>query len=113
MAGKKDHNRVNICHICTLSGVWEYIEGLRDTVCHLEGRVQKAHSNLTLLDNILSTWVQAPIFERRDGKKDTLLSLEDKAERLKKVYVIEMAYNWLSRCCVYFFNLLVKLNMAT
>ncbi|KAK4326143.1 hypothetical protein Pmani_003308 [Petrolisthes manimaculis] len=67
-------------------GVWEYIEGLRDTVSHLEGRVQKAHSNLTLLDSILSNWVQAPIFERRDGKKDTLLSLDDKTERLKKVY---------------------------
>lgn len=89
-----DHIKAHFCHMCTLSGVWEYIESLRDTVCHLEGRVQKAHSNLTLLDNILSAWVQAPIFERRDGKKDTLLSLDDKAEKLKKVYVMVMTHNW-------------------
>ncbi|XP_071535557.1 dynein beta chain, ciliary-like [Panulirus ornatus] len=67
-------------------GVWEYIEVLGDTVSNLEGRVRKAQANVKLLDGILATWVQKPIFERRDGKKDTLLSLEDKAERLKKVY---------------------------
>ncbi|XP_069187120.1 dynein beta chain, ciliary [Procambarus clarkii] len=69
-------------------GVWEYIEVLRDTVSNLESRVQKAQTNLKRLDGILDNWVQKPIFERRDGKKDTLLNLEDKTDRLKKVYSI-------------------------
>ncbi|KAG7159120.1 Dynein beta chain, ciliary-like 3 [Homarus americanus] len=67
-------------------GVWEYIEVLRDSVSDLENRVQKAQANVRRLDNILATWIQKPIFERRDGKRDTLLNLDDKAERLKKVY---------------------------
>lgn len=60
---------------------------LRDRVSDLECRVQKAQANVKRLDTILVTWVQKPIFERRDGKKDTLLNLEDKADRLTKAYV--------------------------
>ncbi|XP_069945104.1 dynein beta chain, ciliary-like [Cherax quadricarinatus] len=67
-------------------GVWEYIEILHESVKGLESRVRKAQVNLNRLDVILGTWVQKPIFERRDGKKETLLNLEDKTERLKKVY---------------------------
>lgn len=39
------------------------------------------------MDNILASWVLKPIFERKDGKKDTLLNLEDRQEKLKKMYV--------------------------
>ncbi|KAK7067107.1 hypothetical protein SK128_011277 [Halocaridina rubra] len=67
------------------NGVWEYIEVLRDTVHNLERRVQKVQENVRRLDDILDTWVQKPIYQRKDGKKETLLSLDDKADRLKKV----------------------------
>nr|XP_027209167.1 dynein beta chain, ciliary-like [Penaeus vannamei] len=67
-------------------GVWEYIVALRDTVSDLEIRVQQVQANVRRVDDIMCTWVLKPIFERREGKKDTLLNLEDRAERLKKVY---------------------------
>lgn len=67
--------------------MWDYIVHLRDTVSDLENRVQKAQANIKAMDGILASWVLKPIFERKDGKRDTLLSLEDKGERLKKVYV--------------------------
>lgn len=66
-------------------GVWDYIVALRDTVSDLETRVQQVQANVRRIDDIMMTWVLKPIFERREGKKDTLLNLEDKAERLKKV----------------------------
>ena len=69
------------------SGVWDYIANLRDTVSNLESRVQKAQANIKVMDSILASWVLKPIFERKDGKKDALLNLEDREERLKKVYV--------------------------
>lgn len=58
---------------------------LRGTVSDLEARVQQVQANVRRIDDIMTTWVQKPIFERREGKKDGLLSLEDKAEKLKKV----------------------------
>lgn len=54
-------------------------------MCNLEGRVQKVQENVRRLDDILDTWVQKPIYQRKDGKKETLLNLEDNADRLKKV----------------------------
>lgn len=78
---------VNDLHVLA-TGVWDYIVKLRDTVSNLENRVQKAQGNIKVMDGILVSWVLKPIFERKDGKKDTLLNLEDRGERLKKVYVI-------------------------
>lgn len=33
----------------------------------------------------MRSWA-SPVFDRKDGKKDTLLSLEDRAERLDRFY---------------------------
>ncbi|XP_043925657.1 dynein axonemal heavy chain 9 [Protopterus annectens] len=65
--------------------VWDYIQTLKDNVHDLEGRVQKAKDNVEEIQNIMKTWV-SPIFERKDGKKDTLLNLDDRSERLEKRY---------------------------
>lgn len=80
------HCITNYTHVF-LTDVWDYIVHLRDTVSNLENRVQKAQANIKIMDRILASWVLKPIFERRDGKKDTLLNLEDRGERLRKVYV--------------------------
>lgn len=72
--------------------MWDYIVKLRDTVSDLENRVQKAQANIKVMDGILASWVLKPIFERKDGKKDTLLNLEDRSEKLKKVYVILLIF---------------------
>ena len=53
----------------------------------LEHRVSKSQSNVNVIEKAVGSWVLQPIFMRKDGKKETLLSLEDKKEKLKKLLV--------------------------
>uniref|UniRef100_H3A2B2 Dynein axonemal heavy chain 9 n=1 Tax=Latimeria chalumnae TaxID=7897 RepID=H3A2B2_LATCH len=69
----------------TITGVWEYIQMIRDSIQDLERRVQKTKDNMEEIQNIMKTWV-SPMFERKEGKKDTLLNLEERSERLEKRY---------------------------
>ncbi|XP_063077561.1 dynein axonemal heavy chain 9-like [Engraulis encrasicolus] len=66
-------------------GIWEYIQMLRDMVRALEVSLQRTKDNVEEIQAIMKGWV-TPIFERREGKKDSLLSLEDRPERLDKCY---------------------------
>ncbi|GCB69230.1 hypothetical protein scyTo_0001016 [Scyliorhinus torazame] len=66
-------------------GIWDYIQTVRDMVHDLECRVQKAKDNVAAILTIMRTWV-SPVFERKEGKKDALLNLDDKNERLEKRY---------------------------
>ncbi|XP_072259402.1 dynein axonemal heavy chain 9 [Pyxicephalus adspersus] len=67
------------------NGVWDYIQQIRDSVHDLERRVQKARDNVDEIQTVMKSWV-LPIFERKDGKKDTLLNLDDRNERLERRY---------------------------
>ena len=69
-----------------LSGLWDYIQETRDKVQDLESRVQKAKSNVEQLQKIMSTWSKCPLFERKEGKNESLLNLDDRDERLRKRY---------------------------
>ncbi|XP_053544923.1 dynein axonemal heavy chain 9 [Bombina bombina] len=66
-------------------GVWEYVQQVRDSVHDLERRVQKTRDNIDEIQAIMKTWV-LPIFERKDAKKDSLLNLDDRNDRLEKRY---------------------------
>ncbi|XP_030631579.1 dynein axonemal heavy chain 9 isoform X2 [Chanos chanos] len=69
----------------TSQGIWEYIQRVRETVRGLEERLQRAKDNVEEIQSLMKSWA-SPIFERREEKKDTLLNLEDKAERLERTY---------------------------
>lgn len=56
-----------------------------DSVHDLERRIQKAKDNIEEIKSIMRSWV-SPIFERKDGKRETVLSLDDRPERLEKRY---------------------------
>lgn len=56
-----------------------------DSVQDLEQRIQKTKDNIEEIQNIMKSWV-LPIFERKDGKKESLLYLDDRRERLDKHY---------------------------
>lgn len=58
---------------------------MRDAVCDLESRLQRAKDNVEEIQSCMRSWAN-PLFDRKEGKKDALLSLEDKAERLDKFY---------------------------
>uniref|UniRef100_A0A8B9HQL2 Dynein, axonemal, heavy chain 11 n=1 Tax=Astyanax mexicanus TaxID=7994 RepID=A0A8B9HQL2_ASTMX len=69
----------------TSNGIWEYIQGVREAVHDLEKRLQKTKDNVDEIQSIMKTWAN-PVFERKDGKNDSLLNLEDRPERLEKTY---------------------------
>ncbi|XP_029686913.1 dynein axonemal heavy chain 9 isoform X2 [Takifugu rubripes] len=65
--------------------IWPYIQEVRDSVSDLESRLQRTKDNVEEMQSYMRSWV-TPVFERKDGRKDALLSLEDRAERLNKFY---------------------------
>ncbi|XP_032397932.1 dynein heavy chain 9, axonemal [Etheostoma spectabile] len=66
-------------------GLWQYIQEVRDSVCDLESRLQRTKDNVEEIQSCMSTWA-SPMFDRKEGKKDALLSLEDRAERVDRFY---------------------------
>lgn len=57
-------------------GIWEYIEATRDMVHVLEKDVQSTKTNVELMNELMSKWSLASLYDRKDGKKDTLLNVE-------------------------------------
>lgn len=45
-----------------------------------------SQSNLNEVKQAMTSWAQAPLFVRKDGKKDTTLCIEEREERTKKRY---------------------------
>ncbi|KAM6050175.1 dynein axonemal heavy chain 9 [Theristicus caerulescens] len=68
-----------------MEGIWGHISMMMDGVHDLEQRIQKAKNNVEEIQTIVQSWV-LPIFERKDGKKESLLSLEDCQDRLERRY---------------------------
>ncbi|NWI20364.1 DYH9 protein, partial [Crypturellus soui] len=68
-----------------MEGVWNRISVVMDDVHSLEQRMQKAKDNVEEIQTIIRSWV-SPVFERKDGKKESLLSLEDCQDCLEKRY---------------------------
>uniref|UniRef100_A0A7M4EWH0 Dynein axonemal heavy chain 9 n=1 Tax=Crocodylus porosus TaxID=8502 RepID=A0A7M4EWH0_CROPO len=68
-----------------MEGLWDHISEVIDSVHDLEKRVQKAKDNTEEIQNIMRSWV-SPIFERKDGKRESLFSLDDRHESLEKRY---------------------------
>uniref|UniRef100_A0A8D2N8R8 Dynein axonemal heavy chain 17 n=1 Tax=Zonotrichia albicollis TaxID=44394 RepID=A0A8D2N8R8_ZONAL len=54
-------------------------------VCDLEQRVQKAKDNVEEIQSIVRSW-GSPMLERRDPKREAVLSLEECQERLERRY---------------------------
>ncbi|KAM9002992.1 dynein axonemal heavy chain 9 [Sarcophilus harrisii] len=66
-------------------GIWDYIIKITASVHDLEQRIQKTKDNVNEIQNIMKTW-ESPIFKRKDGKKESLLYLEEHQEQLEKYY---------------------------
>jgi hypothetical protein len=69
------------------SELWDYIERLHQLVHSLEAHVQQTQDNIQQIRNIMAVWNKAALFERSDGKKDTLLSIEDRSEHVQRRFV--------------------------
>ncbi len=66
-------------HAHSHSGAWEYIESTRDVVRDLEKRVRLAKSNVEVMCSTMAKWCEAPLYQRKDDKRDSLLNLEVRA----------------------------------
>lgn len=64
----------------------EYLLNLRQPVETLQARMQKTQQNIVQIRSIMSTWIKMPLFERKDGKKDTVLCLEERNDRITRRY---------------------------
>ncbi|XP_036692664.1 dynein heavy chain 9, axonemal [Balaenoptera musculus] len=66
-------------------GIWDYVIQITNSIHDLEQRVQKTKDNVEEIQNVMKTWV-SPIFKRKDGKKECLLSMDDQHDRMEKYY---------------------------
>ncbi|XP_023983695.1 dynein axonemal heavy chain 9 [Physeter macrocephalus] len=66
-------------------GIWDYVIQITSSIHDLEQRVQKTKDNVEEVQNIMKTWA-SPIFKRKDGKKECLLSMDDQHDRMEKYY---------------------------
>lgn len=67
-------------------GLLEYITELGGLVEGLWKRMKVAQSNVEKIRGILEPWTKTPLVERKDRRKDTLLALEDRSEKVSKRY---------------------------
>ncbi|XP_045680245.1 dynein axonemal heavy chain 9 isoform X1 [Phyllostomus hastatus] len=66
-------------------GIWDYVVEMTDSIHDLEQRIQKTKGNVKEIQNIMKTWV-SPLFKRKDGRKECLLSMDDQQDRMEKYY---------------------------
>lgn len=63
-----------------------YLEKLRQPVAALRNRVNHTQENLRQIRKIMEVWAKQPLFERRDCKKDSVLSIDERPDRTAKRY---------------------------
>ncbi|KAL9897380.1 dynein heavy chain at 93AB [Glossina fuscipes fuscipes] len=66
--------------------ITSYLDKLRQPVAALQNRVNLTQGNLKRIRRIMSAWVKQPLFERRDGKKDSVLCIDERPDRTAKRY---------------------------
>ena len=60
----------------SILGIWDYVNATRDMVHGLEKSVQSAKTNVDTVNSLMAKWSVAALYDRKDGKKDTLLNIE-------------------------------------
>lgn len=59
---------------------------IRQPVDQLQQRMNSIQNNLKEIRALMSLWAKAPLFERKDSKKDTVLCLDERNDRKNKRY---------------------------
>ncbi|KAM7360514.1 dynein heavy chain at 93AB isoform 2-T2 [Cochliomyia hominivorax] len=66
--------------------IMTYLQKLREPVAALQNRMNHTQGNLRQIHNIMSVWIKHPLFERKDGKKDAVLCIDERPDRTAKRY---------------------------
>lgn len=64
----------------------EYMQDLRAPVECLHSRMVQIQSNLNEIKDVMTSWAKAPLFIRKDGKKEATLCVEERQDRTNKRY---------------------------
>lgn len=64
--------------------LWDYLTSLHKLVGNLQNNLQVCQNNLNEIRNLLIPFTRQPLLERKDGKKNEVLCIEEKEERLTR-----------------------------
>lgn len=67
-------------------GVLEYIVELGELVEGLWKRIKSTQTNAEKIKAVLDAWTRTPLIERKDRRKDALLSFDERPEKVSKRY---------------------------
>lgn len=62
--------------------LWDYVINLHNLVDKLQKHLKESQDNLSEVRDVLIPFARQPLLERKDGKKDTVLCIDDKEERI-------------------------------
>ncbi|KAJ6635135.1 Dynein beta chain, ciliary, partial [Pseudolycoriella hygida] len=68
------------------SSILDYLMKIRKPVETLQDRMNRTQTNLAEIRKVISCWVKIPLFERKDSKKDAVLCIDERFERITKRY---------------------------
>lgn len=66
--------------------LWDFVTKLHMLVGNLQQHLQKSQDNINEIKNILKPFARKPLFERKDGRKDTVLCVDERHEKATKRY---------------------------
>lgn len=66
--------------------ITDYMHDLRAPVECLHSRIVQIQSNLNEIKDVMTSWAKAPLFIRKDGKKEATLCIEERQDRTNKRY---------------------------
>lgn len=66
--------------------MWDYLNSIHKLVGNLQKRLHDTQENLSEIQNTMAAIGRQPLFERKDGKKDTVLGIDERSERTSKKY---------------------------
>ena len=64
----------------------DYMQDFRAPVECLYSRIVQIQGNLDEVKQVMTSWAKAPLFVRKDGRKDSTLCIEEREERTDKRY---------------------------
>ncbi|XP_066581161.1 dynein beta chain, ciliary [Prorops nasuta] len=67
-------------------GLLEYIREIKNLVESLWRRIKSSQANVDKIKSIFEPWTKSPLIERKDHRKDTLLCMEERSEKVAKRY---------------------------
>lgn len=65
---------------------WSFISTTKDMVHDLVSRVSRTKENCEAIQSMMKGWSKQAMFCRKDNKKGSLIQLEDRGDRVNKIY---------------------------